>query len=98
MQFHEPPLDPPESRMDAARDEWESKFSLSEVLDREDLDYLCQRVEAGDFKTLRAWLKEKQEQAFIAWKESVDADEADNRAEAAADRMRDYELDRWACA
>lgn len=97
MRFPERPLTPPDDPMERARDEWESKFSLSEALDREDLDYLCQRVEAGDFKTLQSWLKEKQEQAFLAWKKAVDEEERDIRAEA-ADRMRDYELDRWACA
>lgn len=97
MSFPERALTPPDDPMEAARDAWEAKFSMSETINREDLDYLCERVEAGDFKTLQQWIKDKQHQHFIDWKKQMDEMNDELRAEQ-FERERQYEKDRWCMA
>lgn len=67
----------PEDRKQAARDEWESKFSIADCLNSEDRDYLAERVDSipannpMKWLELKSWLATKQEQHFISWMESV---------------------------
>jgi len=90
----------PDDRKQAARDEWESKFSIGECLNAEDRDYLAERVESipsGDTEKwlrLKAWLAAKQEQHFISWMESVQDEEDYQKSESLA-RSRE---DRWMLA
>lgn len=85
-----------EERIQAARDEWESKFSISECLNSEDRDYLAERVESipawktAEWAKLKEWLSDKQEAHFIAWMESVEAENDYQRSEALS-RERDYQ-------
>ena len=85
-----------EERLQAARDMWESKFSIGECLNSEDRDHLAERVAnipSGDSERwlrLKAWLAAKQEQHFISWIESVE-DENDYQRSEALSRERDYQ-------
>ena len=77
-----------EERLQAARDEWESKFSIGECLNSEDRDYLAEKVESiqsddsEKWLRLKSWLAAKQEAHFIDWMESVEAENDYQRSEA----------------
>ena len=85
-----------EERLQAARDEWESKFSIGECLNSEDMDHIAECVSSipsGDSERwlrLKAWLAAKQEAHFIDWMESVEAENDYQRSEALS-RERDYQ-------
>ena len=57
----------PDNPMHAARDAFESSVSMSEVLDRETFDYICDRVYSGLFHGLQEKLRDEYEKAFDTW-------------------------------